>query len=421
MKRIYFLLLIFALAFAGCKKSEKLDANVVSITGESVVVEFYRATINASYSCDYELKSVKVLYADNEKLDNSISKSVSFSNGNMTVVLENLKMNTKYYYQYKFFGDYNSVTSEIRSFVTSGYSLPTVISADIQDVTMSTALGGGSVVDDGGDAGTTRGVCWSTNENPTINDKYTSDGTGIGDFVSYISELNDNTIYFVRAYAKNGAGVAYGEQKTIKTLYNPGYPIVTTKNVSEITQTNAVCGGNVISSATLVTERGVCWSKSEEPSVADNHTIDGNGLGNFNSIIEGLEPDMKYYVRAYAINQYGVNYGETKTFVTAPIVVELPVVITKELTIIDATTAKCGGEVISDGNSAVTQRGICWCVHPKPTIDEGSFSIEGQGIGSFESIMEYLQPNKTYYARAYATNSKGTAYGEDREFTIPEK
>ena len=98
---------------------------------------------------------------------------------------------------------------------------------------------------------------------------------------------------------------------------------------------------------------------------------------------------------------------------------DVPTVVTGNVTNITATSAVCSGEVISDGNLPVTQRGICWCLHPKPSIDEGSYSYEGGGIGAFESVMDFLTPNKTYYARAYAINADGIAYGEDKICVTP--
>lgn len=96
--------------------------------------------------------------------------------------------------------------------------IPTVTSADITDVTQITATSGGEVIDEGGTYVTARGVCWSTSPNPTIANSHTSDGNGIGIFVSDITGLDINTIYFVRAYATNAIGTAYGNELSFTTL-----------------------------------------------------------------------------------------------------------------------------------------------------------------------------------------------------------
>ena len=97
-------------------------------------------------------------------------------------------------------------------------------------------------------------------------------------------------------------------------------------------------------------------------------------------------------------------------------VVDLPTVTTAAITAIDKTTANGGGEVTADGGATVTARGICWSTSQNPTIS-GSHTSDGTGTGSFTSAMTGLTANTTYYVRAYATNSVGTVYGEEVNFT----
>ena len=96
-------------------------------------------------------------------------------------------------------------------------TIPSVVTSDITEITISTAISGGEITSDGGEIIIARGVCWSTNENPTIDDKKTLDGTGIGAFVSTIGDLATKTEYYVRAYATNSIGTAYGETKMFTT------------------------------------------------------------------------------------------------------------------------------------------------------------------------------------------------------------
>ena len=95
--------------------------------------------------------------------------------------------------------------------------LPTVITTQVSSVTAASASGGGNVTSDGGAAVTARGVCWSTSPNPTTADNHTTDGTGTGVFTSLITGLTPNTTYYVRAYATNAIGTAYGNQVTFTT------------------------------------------------------------------------------------------------------------------------------------------------------------------------------------------------------------
>ena len=94
-------------------------------------------------------------------------------------------------------------------------------------------------------------------------------------------------------------------------------PSVLTAEVTNVTRNTAICGGNVTDDGgIMVTERGVCWSMSQNPTVNDSHTIDGCGTGTFTSSITGLIPGATYYVRAYATNTVGTTYGEQKAFTT---------------------------------------------------------------------------------------------------------
>ena len=194
---------------------------------------------------------------------------------------------------------------------------PEVTTAQISSVTSYDAVCGGAVTDDGGSDVISRGVCWNNSGNPTIADHKTTDGSGTGNFTSYLTGLHPDTRYYLRAYATNSAGTTYGNQIsfiTAKTVVNPS---VSTSAVTDIAETSAICGGTVISSGGGdVTERGVCWSTAQNPTISDPRTTDGSGTGSFESILTGLSSGTEYHVRAYATNAAGTGYGETLTFTT---------------------------------------------------------------------------------------------------------
>jgi uncharacterized protein (TIGR02145 family) len=93
-------------------------------------------------------------------------------------------------------------------------------------------------------------------------------------------------------------------------------PSLTTTATTIVTQYSAWSGGNVSSSGAAVTARGVCWSTSPGPTTTDSKTSDSTGTGNYSSIITGLEPSTKYYVRSYGTNSKGTSYGNELTFTT---------------------------------------------------------------------------------------------------------
>lgn len=109
--------------------------------------------------------------------------------------------------------------------------IPTVVTQEVTDVTTNTAKIIYNIVDDGGAEVTSRGVCWDTIQNPTIDNDKTNDGTGIGTFTSELSDLISQKTYYVRAYAVNSAGVSYGEEKSFTTLADEIVePLVVTVN-----------------------------------------------------------------------------------------------------------------------------------------------------------------------------------------------
>lgn len=90
-----------------------------------------------------------------------------------------------------------------------------------------------------------------------------------------------------------------------------------------------------------------------------------------------------------------------------------PAISTSEITAIDFSSFNCGGVINYDGGAVVSKRGVCWSTNSNPTIDLSTKTIDGNGTGNFSSVVSGLLPNITYYVRAYATNSEGTAYGNE--------
>lgn len=190
---------------------------------------------------------------------------------------------------------------------------------------------------------------------------------------------------------------------------------LTTINVSAITSTTAVSGGNIMSEgSSSVVSRGVCYGTNQNPLISGNKTINGSGSGIFSSTLTGLTPNTLYYLRAYATNSSETTYGNEVSFKTN-IAYSLATVTTGSATRITSRNAVLGGEVLSDGNSTVFERGICYNTNQHPTLDNYKVQM-GSGTGTFSDTLTGLIPCTTYYARAYAINSQGTAYGVEISF-----
>jgi len=192
--------------------------------------------------------------------------------------------------------------------------VPTVTIAIVTNITATTATSGGEVTSAGGDAVTAQGVCWSTNQNPTTADTKTTSGTDTDSFTSSLTGLAPGTAYNIKAYAINSVGTGYSSQSTFTTLAMT--PVLTTTNISDVTSTTATSGGNITSDGSaVITARGVCWSTSRAPTIANSKTTNGTGSGSFTSSLTGLSANTTYYLRAYATNVIGTAYGNENSVI----------------------------------------------------------------------------------------------------------
>lgn len=328
--------------------------------------------------------------------------------------LKNLHPNTSYYVRAYATNSVGTAYGSALNFTTD-IDFATLITSPISLITSISATSGGNITSDGGSPVTVRGICWSTNQNPTIGLlTKTIDGNGTGIFTSVLSGLTKGTTYYVRAYATNENGTKYGNSQTFSTAVD--LPLVTTVSISTKTARTAIGGGSITSdNGGTITAKGVCWNKSNNPTINNDKTSNGNGTGSFTSNLIGLEPNTLYYVRAYATNSSGTGYGDNVTFTTNSL--SVPSLTTSSVSNILAFSASGGGNITYDGGDAVTSRGICWSINPSPTTALDTKIITGTGTGTFISNMTGLLHGTKIYIRAFATNSVGTSYGNELNFT----
>lgn len=198
-------------------------------------------------------------------------------------------------------------------------SVVIVTTSSFTNITTTSAISGGVITDKGGSAVTEQGLCWSTLPKPTI-DKSKSGVTsvsGSGTFTSEIKGLTASTKYYVRAFAANKAGIAYGNEIELTTAsiasttfgFSPMYIIGSTVAAADIEVLTD--GGDA------VTERGIVYASSPNPTISNSKVKHNNaGLGKFRVSLKDLIPKTTYYTRAYAINAKGTSYSNDVTFKT---------------------------------------------------------------------------------------------------------
>lgn len=190
-------------------------------------------------------------------------------------------------------------------------------------------------------------------------------------------------------------------------------PTLTTNVVTNIGDFSATSGGYISSDGSAaITSKGVCWSTNHNPTISDSKTTDGTGNSDFNSIITNLVVNTTYYVRAYATNSAGTGYGNEVTFITTA---NLPTVILNPISNISNTSATASGYVDNNGGSSITETGFK--ISTLPNSSSGQTISAGTTSSSFSKLLSSLNPNTTYYVKAYAINSFGTAYSSERAFT----
>lgn len=409
--------------------------------------------------------------------------------------------------------------------------LPTLTTTIPTSITYTTALGGGDITFDGGAPITARGVCWSLTSNPTILNNKSTSGNGNGTFTSSITGLNVNTTYYVRAYATNSSGTAYGEQvvfnskpydnltaidadgnlyhsitignqiwmvENLKTTkYRNGDVIGTTSSINlDLTyatnpkyqwaynglESNVANYGRLYTWHVVADTRNIApegwhvasdaeWTTLQNYLIANGYNYDKTTIDNktakslcsttlWNSSLNNgatgcdltlnntsgftMTPsgyrgyDGYYYLLGngcdlwtstdystdnaiYRAIGYSTSHLQASNlkknygFSVRCIKNTTPSITTNAPITILSTTASCSGNITSDGGDAVTEFGICWNTTENPTITENK-KTASSGTGTFSTTITGLEINTTYYVRAYATNSLGTSYGQQFSF-----
>lgn len=332
--------------------------------------------------------------------------------GDYGIVMTKLKPFTTYFIRAYAINEIGISYGNELSFKTQDYRPVTLRTLEPETVQIFEATLGGETQDAGGGEITQRGICISRNPAPTIEDMHFASSTnGLGTFKIVLNSLVENTKYFVRAYAKNEKGYAYGDEKTFQTQ-DIRLPKVETSSVSNETFTSANITGKLLDDGGVpIIEQGFCYSKQPNPDINDAIALSPN----LNLFLKNLEDGTTYYVRAFAKNRKGIGYGDPISFKT--IAYTFAEVFTHEITTYTTNSAEINGKVLNEGNTSVSERGICLSTNRNPSINDTK-GAAGSGSGSFGYTFRNLNEGQVYYARAYAINQKGVAYGEERSVRI---
>ncbi len=248
---------------------------------------------------------------------NKDKTSDGYGAGKFTSTMTGLSPYTKYYVRaYATNSAGTSYGNEV-DFKTQALLL-SLTTSPLSSIAATTVTCGGDITNPGGAPITSRGVCWDVNQNPTIQNSKVEErdiSAGAGAFTNSITGLNPGTTYYFRAFATSIAGTSYGNQ-VIGTTHAV-LPDVTTMEASNIAETSFRIGAAITyDGGSPVTERGLCWSKYQNPTINNGKLVEGSGVGSFARTISNASHNTTYYVRAYATNSMGTSYGNQITVKT---------------------------------------------------------------------------------------------------------
>lgn len=293
------------------------------------------------------------------------------------------------------------------------------------NVTATYALLEETLISNGNDTTTEHGVMYSTEENFTPTFTKIVNCSGENTAGSLVYDLTPNTIYYYRAYATNSQGTSYGSVVSFKTeesnktspykaaicVNNAGYgwghevaiPYVENNEISVFTPTKA--GDNYLFFS-IPTDKSLIVKDKGGVDISNQFLI----VGTDNA------PDYQnnYIYRRNQIfsSATSMNLNVTISSIKIP---SQTIITTEEVSSISANTVVLGGSAVNDDNSPIIEKGIVISTSAKPEISDTKV-VNGAGIGSFSSTIPGLSGNTSYYARAYAINSKGIYYGSQVRF-----
>ena len=422
MKRniIYGIVVLVACIWAACQEDEQVQIATVDIENAEISASYSHADIQWKVSSESTISEVYVEYSTDSAFSEyreAVMTKVEKKENQYTISLDSLADGQKYYLRCRAVNRISSYVSGLSSFTTLAYS-PAVVQTDsVDNVSVSSAQIHATLLKWGSETLPSAGFYFALHEGVTEKDSCINCRlNGKTDTIPYsytLTELADNTTYYVRAFALNNKGLTLGEELSFTTV-EIVVPTIGETNVSTITYTTAVCTSEIVSDGgSEVTERGICYSEDKTPTLTNHKVVGGSGTGSFTCNLSDLTDGTTYFVRAYAINSKGTSYGEQVEFKT--IEYGVPIISTSNVTDISYTTATCGGNVTDDGGKNITERGICYATTKNPTIEDNKVAC-GSGIGLFTCAVTDLVDGTTYYVRAFATNEKGISYGNEVSF-----
>lgn len=311
------------------------------------------------------------------------------------------------------------------TFKTSDILQPGIRTDASSALTVNSARLAGTVLSKGTFPITQYGMVWGTAANPTTaGNKFTQNGdvaTVPASFSTTVTGLNPNTVYYYRAYVISNNVTTYGAEQNFRTPAEV-QPQITTGGAGGITAGSARLDGSLTAAGSYaITEYGVCWSTSANPTTANSRASEYGNVTSFprgfTITAGGLNPSTTYYYRAYVISNGVTTYGGQQSFSTSSAV--QPGISTDGAGGITINSARLSGTLTAGGSYAISEYGICWSTSANPTTSNSRASEYGNVTSfprGFTASAGGLNASTTYHYRAYVISNGVTTYGSNQTF-----
>lgn len=349
------------------------------------------------------------------KVGTSINEGKSFSKK-----ITGLKSGKKYYFTAYAKNSKGTQYGSVKYFTTksSGSEKPDVETDAATSIGDNYATLNGYLDSDGDDDITDYGFYWGTSSSPGTKHSL---GSGLNEDEAFhyrLTDLDEDTKYYFKAYAKNSEGTSYGEVLSFRTSSgsDDDKPQVTTDDATNIDEDSATLKGEIDSAGDSdIEEYGFYYGTSSSPSTKKTVGTDELDAGDdFKYTLSGLASGTRYYFKAYAKNDDGTGYGDVLSFTTegdsgAPSV-------TTKTPSTSSDYATLYGVVTDRGDSDIESYGFYWGTSSSPGT---KVEVDDEDIDedkTFSYKLKDLNPGTTYYVKAYARNDDGTSYGSVLSF-----
>ena len=321
--------------------------------------------------------------------------------------ISGLKPSTSYkiwYYAKTYEGEFESEKVEFKT--KDGVVLITTSSPTNVSATSATLKA--NISSDGGSPITERGFFYGKDEDPSLTGTKIKVAGTAGEYQHNLTNLPQNSQYYVRAYAINSIGTYYGDVQSFKT--EDGVIVFSAITASSIKAGSATVSVSINSTGgSAITEQGFCYSTSEMPSISDKKIVVSPSDASYSTTLMSLSCSQQYYVRAYAINSVGTYYSSQTTFTTLSGLPSFTAIIANNVT---TTSIELTCSITADGGADITKRGFCYSLSPNPTIDSKTLRINGT-TGAMTGTLSNLVPASLYYIKAFVQTTYGTSYSDE--------